>query len=342
MPRNDLNKPLIIAEISCNHGQDIQVAYTLIDLAKQAGADAIKIQLYHPQDMMIGQSNYFIPYASGTPWDGKYLHDIYAEAHTPFWMVEAMFRYARRKEIPIFSSVFSLNGLEQLEKLDCPMYKIASFENNCLEFINKVSQTGKPIIVSTGMITDDKELFDIKDAVIHKDSLTLMHCISVYPTYDTEANINNIIEIRDKTGLKVGFSDHTIGNMAAMAATVNGATVIEKHLISLRHTDTLDRAFSIDEYQFSKYVQDINDIYDTLHSTVDPQEPYKQFKRSLYATADIQKGEKLTGVNIGAFRPYLGLDARQLIFTYGKEATEYIPVGTPLTNLNVGTSNDQG
>lgn len=325
----NVDPPTIVAEISCNHLQDIDLGYKLLDLSKRAGADWAKIQLYRPNDMVIS-SNYYVEHCSGTPWDGMNLRDLYNQAYTPVWMAEAMFRYAARKEIKLFSSVFSEEGLEELERMGCPMYKIASFENNDYDLINKVSRTGKKIIVSLGTMQDLGDAFKVKDAVENPKKLILMHCISAYPTYDNEAHVTNIPKLRHATNLPVGFSDHTQGNYAAMAATALGACMIEKHLSSSGDKKTLDEGHNVNEYEFGGYSKDIRAIHKTLISTSNPEAPYRQFKRSLYATGTIEKGEIIDKDSIRAYRPYLGLDPVFLPSIIGKRAARQIQGGSPI------------
>lgn len=322
-------RPKIIAEISCNHEGKLEQLESIIACAKGYGADLVKIQTYTAPEMCIDES-YNIPLYEGTPWDGKNLNKLYIDGQTPDWLVERAFRYAKKVDIPLFSSVFSIDGLEFLEKLGCPMYKIASFENNHYELINKVSQTKKPMIVSTGTIECVSELFAIKKAVIPGTKLTFMHCISAYPTNNNEANVHKIKDIKETMGNDVGFSDHTIGAEAAMAATVLGAKYIEKHLKSGYGGTSLDKDFSLDPLEFSKYVCSIKTIHRSLYATYNPQGPYMQFKRSLYAIKEIDVGEVITSEHIGAFRPNQGLDPIYRDSIIGKKSSNHIPRGMPI------------
>ncbi len=329
--------PQIIAEISCNHLQDTSVGYRLIDAAQEAGADLVKIQFYQPGDMVCAMPHHLnIYYGSGTPWDGKNLRDLYNQGYTSYTLAECLFRYAKRKGITLFSSVFSEGGLEFLEKLGCPMYKIASFEANDYELISKVASTGKPLFVSTGTLKSDKEIFDIKDAAqSYSYNLTLMHCISAYPTLPQEADIAKITELRYKTNLPIGFSDHTTNHVAACAATALGAVVIEKHLMLESASDTLDEQFSLTESQFHDYVSLIKETHSTLFAKYDPQEPYRQFKRSLFITKDIKEGELFTHDNLKAYRPYIGLDPIYLSKLIGKKSVRHLSLGNPLTQDDI-------
>lgn len=328
--------PEIIAEISCNHLQDTSIGYRLIDAAKEAGADHVKIQFYYPNEMTIAPVHQLnIEYGSGTPWDGKNLKNIYNDGFTSKTLAECLFRYAKRKDISIFSSVYSKEGLEFLEKIDCPMYKIASFEANDYELINRVSKTGKRMFVSTGTLEDDREIFAIKDAVEYNTKLTLMHCISAYPTLPREANVSRVARLRYMTNLPVGFSDHTKSHAAAMAATAIGAVAIEKHLMLEGASDTLDEQFSLTESQFEDYVYNIRSVHETMHAKHDPQEPFKQFKRSLFITKDIQQGEEFTYDNLRAYRPYIGIDPIYLNRLVGKKSATNLYAGQPLTYDNI-------
>lgn len=327
-------RPKIIAEISCNHNQDITVMEQLISSAKGFGADLVKIQTYYAEEMCIDE-NYTIEAGSGTPWDGQKLFDLYNKGATSFILVERAFRYAKKVGIPLFSSVFSIEGLEYLEKLGCPMYKIASFENNHYELINKVSQTKKPLIVSTGTTQCFTEFMGIKNACVPDTKLIFMHCISAYPTYNNEANIHVMKKIKDDFGNDVGFSDHTRGDHAAMAATVLGAKYIEKHLHMGMNVRSLDKDFSLDPFEFAKYAQNIHDIHRSLYADHDPQGPYREFKRSIYVTKSIKKGEEFTKDNIGVYRPYEGLDPIYLPSVLGKTALHDISSNSPLLKTHV-------
>ncbi len=326
-----MNNPIVVAEISCNHGQNPEYARRLIEMAKTADADMVKIQCYVADEMTNDKENYLIK--GGTPWDGRHLHTLYERGQTDEEMVTNMFTHAKRVGIPIFSSVFSIRGLALLEALECPIYKIASFENNDYDLIRQVSTSGKPIVVSTGMASD-KDLLKIKDAVSNIAKLSYMHCISAYPTYTHEANINRMDRIRYVTGIQeVGFSDHTVNDLAALAATVKGAHMIEKHLTI--DQNTLDGSFSLNPDQFLDYVRNIREIKGTLVSKFDPQQPYTQFKRSVYAIKNIAPGEKFTRLNTRAMRPYKGCDPEMLDFILTKVALVDIPEGTPISLKDV-------
>lgn len=318
--------PSIVAELSCNHEGSTDKASNLIWGAKNAGADAVKIQYYNVDDM-IAPGHPVIGGSDGTPWDGHNLRNLYNKGATSHSLAAHMFREAKNADIPIFSSVFSLRGLEALEKLNCPWYKIASFENNDYKLIKEVSSTGKPIIISTGMC-NYRQIERIVETVENKDLLTLMHCVSAYPTNFNEANIEKMLDIQ-AIHTRIGFSDHTMTNYAAMAATVLGATIIEKHMIHSLHTDSLDKQHSITQYDFAEYVVAIKKIHRTLRANYNPEGPYKQFKRSLYVIKDIKKGEEFTHDNIRAMRPYLGLDPFSLPLVIGQKAEKDYSAGTP-------------
>lgn len=328
-------RPKIIAEVSCNHENKEDQMFSIIQSAKAYGADWVKVQTYTPDEMCI-DNHYHIGSFNGTPWDGENLVNLYTKGQTPYWLVEKAFRHAKKVGIPIFSSVFSIQGLEFLEKLGCPMYKIASFENNHYDLIYKVSQTKKPIIVSTGFAKELDDISNIISAVEDKSKLTLMHCISAYPTYNNEANIHRIPIIRNISECEVGFSDHTLGHEAAVAATVLGATYIEKHLMARDINSTsIDKQFSLGPYEFAKYVDNIRAVHKTLFANHDPQGPYKEFRRGLYALEDIFAGKIIKNEQIGVFRPCQGLEPIHKATFIGKRSTQTISKGMPLLGSHI-------
>lgn len=326
--------PKIVAEISCNHKGSLELAKELITQAKWARADYVKIQAYRPEDLTIDQG-YRIGEADGTPWDNMNLAELYTGAYTPDWMIEPMFRHAHMLGIPIFASVFSVRSLKVLEDLGCPMYKIASFENNDYELIREISKTHKPMVISLG-VASPGTVSNILDILAQPYDVTFMHCNSAYPAHPNEADIFKLSEIayqiRKANGsAKIGFSDHTITSHAAMAATVLGASMIEKHMVKAGDYDTYDEKHSIDQYQFAKYVEDIHTIHSTIHANYNPEGPYKQFKRSLYVVKDIGSGYKITHDNVKAMRPYTGMDPIMLDDVIGKTPNRNLKRGEPLT-----------
>jgi sialic acid synthase SpsE len=245
-----MNAPFIVAELSANHNGSLDRALRLVDAAAQAGADAVKFQLYDPDKM--APSDLVIE--SG-PWAGRNARELYREAMTPREWFLPLFEHARRSGIEAFSSVFDADGIAFLEGLGCQRYKIASFEIVDLPLIQRVAQTGKPLIISTGMAT----LEEIGSAVFHSgrcDGLTLLKCTSAYPAPPGHANLQTITHLRVMfPHVDVGLSDHTLGIGAAVAATVLGASLIEKHLTLFRADGGPDAAFSSEPHEFAAMVK---------------------------------------------------------------------------------------
>lgn len=318
--------PFIVAEISCNHEGDINQAKKLCGLAKEAGADAVKIQTYYAEDMTINHGGTDFRIEKGL-WNGNTLFELYRKTQTPYEYVEQLFNL----DIPIFSSVFSLKGLAILEDLKCPAYKIASFEIVDLPLIRKVAKTGKSIVLSTGMAN----LEEIDEAMMccNPNNTALLHCVSAYPTKLEEANLWRVQWLADLYPQSiVGFSDHTRGTVAGPLACAIGARIIEKHL-ALPNTEPEDAAFSLHPDEFRLYAQNCRKAAEaTFKVEVQAEADSRQFRRSLYAVKDIQEGSVFTPDNIRSIRPSYGLPSK--LYTRliaGMRASKDIKAGTALT-----------
>jgi pseudaminic acid synthase len=318
-PRHD---PFVIAEISCNHEGSLEKAFILIREAKDAGADAIKIQCYTPDELTIISERYDFICKDG-PWKNRHLHELYTTTQTPPEFVAGMFNYAKEISIPIFSSVFGEQSLETLEKVGCPAYKIASFEVNDTNLLRKVAKLTKPVIISTGACTQ-KELDRANDILLY--DLIIMHCVSQYPTCLENADLSRITQYRREYETPVGFSDHTIGSAAAQMAHALGACIFEKHFGS-QGGNSADNRFSLYKSEFKDYVDNLKKAHKALEF-----QNYKhsQYKRSLYVVEDIKKGMELTKENVRSIRPSYGLDPDKLDHVVGKVADQDIPRGTAL------------
>lgn len=328
---------LIIAELSANHNQSLNLAKRSIRAARLAGADFVKLQTYTPECLTIDSHKPYFRIDSGTLWDGQTLYDLYKQAYTPFEWHAELFAYARSVGVGLFSSPFSPKALELLERLECPMYKIASFEITDTPFIELVASTQKPIIISTGIATHAQ----IMDALESCDKagnsdVTLLLCTSSYPAPLELANIASMQNLA-RYGTKFGLSDHTQGDICAILASVLGASMIEKHFIIKRSLGGVDSAFSMEAREFAQMVQRIKDAHTALGST----EPSKdeavrasqaRFARSLFVCEDIAKGEILDAKNIRAIRPNDGLPPKLLPEILGKRATHDLKRGEPLRN----------
>jgi len=321
--------PFIVAELGCSHSGGLENAKELIHEAKRAGADAVKIQVYTPDDMTLNLDTKDFIVKDGL-WKGKKLYDLYEKAQTPYKWVGPLFDYAKSINIPIFSSVFSEKGLKHLEKHNCLAYKIASFEITDLYLIEKVAKTRKPIIVSTGMASakDIKAVLDITYASSAHYPI-LLHCISAYPAKQSELSLSRIPYLKKYFGVDVGFSDHTDSINTGAYAVVAGACMIEKH-IRLINSQSEDDKFSLDPLRFEEYVGNCRNAYES-YLQVQPkgEESSRQFRRSLYVIKDIKEGEKITNKNVAAIRPGYGTSPGFLRGVLGKKAKNDIKKGTP-------------
>lgn len=323
--------------MSGNHNQDLQQALCLIQAAHDSGADAVKIQTYRADTITIDSDQKdFIINDKKSLWYGRKLYDLYEEAHTPWEWHQELFEFADKVGITLFSSPFDSTAIDLLEKLKNPIYKIASFEMVDLELVAKVSLTGKPVIMSTGIAT----LGEISEAVSVArkhgcEDLTLLHCISSYPAPIEEANLRTIPEMAQIFKTRVGLSDHSLGIEVPIAAVALGAQVIEKHFALRPEEGGVDSAFSLSPKEFEKMVLGCHNASKSLgiaHFRMDPSEnlAQRQFARSLYAVEDIQIGEQFNMANIKSIRPGNGLHPKYFREILGKKATEKISRGTPL------------
>ncbi|WP_257874539.1 pseudaminic acid synthase [Helicobacter sp. 11S03491-1] len=331
-----MHRPMIIAELSANHNQNLEIAKESILAIKECGADGVKLQTYTPKCLTLNSQNKDFQINSGTPWDGKTLYELYEEAYMPWQWHEELFRLARDIGIEIFSSPFSLEALDLLESLDCPMYKIASFEITDIDLIYHVAKTKKPIILSTGIAGDD----EIKDALLackeaQNNDITLLKCTSSYPAPIQEANLLSMPELGKKYGVKYGLSDHTKGYLSPIIATSLGAVMIEKHFILDKSFNTPDSAFSMDKKEFQEMVEKVRQCTLALGEK-NPQPDMiklhnqRKFARSLFVCENIKKGQPLTYQNIRSLRPNNGIAPKYLKKILGKKALKDLPFGKPL------------
>lgn len=330
----DGEEPLIIAELSGNHNGDIHRALEIVEAAHREGAHAVKLQTYSADTMTIDCDRPEFQIEGGL-WAGRQLYELYQEASTPWEWHEALFRRAKELDILIFSTPFDETAVDFLEELDAPAFKIASFEVVDLTLVRRVAQTGKPMIMSTGMATED----EISEAVETARSagcqdLILLHCISAYPTPYEESNVSTVADLRARFGCLAGLSDHTMGTAVSVAAVALGACVIEKHFTLSRSDGGVDSAFSLEPHELETLVRDTaiasKAIGRPSYSRTSSEEKSIQFRRSLFAVRDIAKGEKLTAENVRCIRPGHGLKPKHLPKVLGKIASGDIPRGTPL------------
>jgi pseudaminic acid synthase len=328
--------PFVIAELSGNHNGDLSRALALIDAAKAAGADAVKLQTYTADTITIDHDGPGFSIADGL-WKGRSLYELYGEAQTPWDWHEKLFAHARKCGLICFSSPFDETAVDYLQTLDAPAYKIASFELVDIPLIRYAARTGKPLIMSTGM-ANESEIAEALSAAGGR--AMLLHCISGYPTPTHEANLRRIETLGEAFGVPVGLSDHTMGTTAAVAAVACGACVIEKHITLRRADGGPDAAFSQEPDEFAALCRDVRDAFEALRpqagSRATSEEQNVMFRRSLYVVADMQAGEMFTAANVRSIRPGYGLPPRHYDAVLGKRATRALRRGDPLTAVDVG------
>lgn len=326
--------PFIIAEMSGNHNQSLDRALELVELAAKAGVDAIKLQTYTADTMTLDldKDEFFIQDKSSL-WQGTSLYKLYQKAHTPWEWHKQIFDRCNELGIIGFSTPFDDTAVDFLESMDVPLYKIASFENIDLPLIKKVAQTGKPMIVSTGMTTVS-ELDDlVRTAKANGCSdLTLLKCTSSYPSTPEGTNLMTIPHMKQLFNCKVGLSDHTLGIGAAVASIALGVTVIEKHFTIARADGGVDSAFSMEPAEMAQLVRESRSAWLALgkvnYEISDQEKKSLQFRRSLYIVEDMKMGDTITEKNMRAIRPGFGLSPKFYDRLLGKKVKKDIARGT--------------
>ena len=324
----------IIAEMSANHNQHFDQAVKIIEAAKEAGADAVKLQTYTPDTITIDCDNEYFR-IKGTIWEGKTLYELYGEAYTPWEWQPKLKQVADKLGLHLFSSPFDHTAVDFLENMNVPAYKVASFELVDLPLLRKIAETGKPIIMSTGMANlseIDEAVKTVRDA--GATQVALLKCTSAYPALPEEANLNTIPHLAQTFGVVAGISDHTLGNAVAVASVALGACIVEKHFTLSRKDPGPDSSFSMEPEQFKAMVKDIRTVEKALgkvsYEITEKQKSSRVFRRSLFAVKDIRKGQKFTEENIRSIRPGYGLHSRYLEAVLGRNANKNIEKGTPL------------
>ena len=334
------NPTYIIAEMSANHLMDLGRARDIVRAAADAGADAIKLQTYTPDTITFDSDASYFQVNQGTIWDGTTLHKLYESAYTPWEWHEELFHVAREEGLICFSSPFDKTAVDFLESLGNPIYKIASFEITDIPLISYVASKKKPVVISTGIAT----LQDIEAALTAvrssgNEDVTLLRCISQYPAPVEDANLLTIPDMRQRFGVKVGLSDHSIGNTLAVASVALGATMVEKHFILDRKIGGPDSAFSCEPAEFAEMVRVIRETEAALGNVCYPSDPQKikgrKFARSLYVAEDIRKGEVFTEKNVRSVRPGYGLSPVMYLDVLGKRANRDLEKGIPLRICDV-------
>ena len=329
--------PFLVAEISANHCGNINLAKKLIKCAKDNGTDAAKLQTYTADTMTIQSNKKYFKIKNGL-WKGYNLWNLYDEAQTPLEWNKKLFDYGKKLGITIFSTPFDETAVNLLEKLKCPMYKVASFEMTDLLLIKKISQTKKPIIISTGMASMEEIELAYRTAKNYgaKD-ITLLYCVSNYPSKNSDFNLNNIKILKNKFKCRVGLSDHSKDNRVAIAAIAAGAEVVEKHIALDKQKKGLDIEFSLKGKEIKKFKEDINLAYNLLGKKYfyrnKSEKKSKIFRRSIFATENIKKGEKFNNQNIRRIRPGYGLEPKYYEKLIGKKSPVTLDKGQPLKKI---------
>lgn len=334
--------PYIIAELSANHNGDINRAFQIMEEAKKAGASAIKLQTYtHDTITMNCDSDDF--QIKGGLWDGQTLYELYKGAHMPWEWHKPLFEKAKELGITIFSSPFDFTAVDLLEDLDAPAYKIASFELVDLPLIARVAQTGKPVIMSTGMANE----LEIQEAVNTArengcKELLVLHCISGYPAPAEQYNLRTIADISQQFNVLTGLSDHTIDNATAIASVALGACLIEKHVTMDRDGGGADDSFSLEPAELAQLCKDTKTAWLALgkvnYERTEAEKGNVKFRRSLYVVKDIKIGEEFTHENVKSIRPGFGIAPKHLNEVIGKKASKNLSKGTALKFVMVNLS----
>ena len=331
------DKPFIIAEMSGNHNQSLDRALEMVDVAADAGVNAVKLQTYTADTITLDiKENEFLIKDDNSLWGGRSLYDLYQEAHTPWDWHEPIMQRASNRGLLCFSTPFDETAVDFLETLDVPIYKVASFENSHQPLIKKIAATGKPVIVSTGMASI-AELYETVSTLRDGgcENLVLLKCTSTYPASPIDSNVLTIPHLRQLFKCEVGLSDHTMGIGAAIAAVAHGATVIEKHFTLRRRDGGVDSAFSMEPDELKMLVVEATQAWQSLgdvtYGCTDVEKDSVVFRRSLYISRGIKKGERLDESNLRIVRPGLGLAPKYYEIVLGRKVSCDLQKGMALT-----------
>lgn len=329
------NRTFIVAELSANHGHDINIAKDTIKAAKEVGADAIKIQTYTADTLTIDCDNEYFRLSGGTIWDGRTLYDLYSEAFTPWEWQKELMEYANSIGLVFFSAPFDKTAVDFLEELYVPAYKVASFEIMDIPLVEYIASKGKPVIISTGVAT----LSDIEEAVdackrMGNNQIILLKCTSSYPAKIEDANLKTILNMKETFGVEVGVSDHTLGITVPIAAVALGAKVVEKHFILDKSIGGPDSSFSLEPAEFKQMVDSVRDAEKALgkvdYSMSEKKRSSRLLGRSLFVVKDISAGETFTEDNVKSIRPGYGIAPKHIKNFIGKKARKDVKRGTPV------------
>ena len=325
----------VIAEMSANHNQDFNKAVRLIEAAKETGADAIKLQTYTPDTLTIDCNNEYFQIGAGTIWEGRNLYNLYGEAYTPWEWQPKLKEIANDLGLDLFSTPFDETAVDFLEEMEVPVYKIASFEIVDIPLIRRIAQTGKPIIMSTGMAS----LAEIDEAVQTireegNEQLALLKCTSAYPSPPEEMDLRTIPHLAQAFNVPVGLSDHTLGITVPVTAVSLGACIIEKHFTFSREDGGPDSEFSLEPQEFKEMVDAVRIAERALgnvnYQVTEKEKASRVFRRSLFVVEDMKAGDEFTAQNVRSIRPGYGLHTRYSIQILGRRASQDIKRGTPM------------
>lgn len=325
----------IIAEMSANHRQDFDTAARIMEAAKEAGADAVKLQTYTPDTLTIDSEKDLFRIRE-TIWKGVKLYDLYREAYMPWEWQPKLKEIADRLGMDLFSSPFDASAVDFLETLDVPAYKVASFELVDLPLLSRIAATRKPIILSTGMATKE-EIEEALRAIGEAggEEVCLLKCTSAYPAPPEEMNLRTLPDLSEAFGVPVGLSDHTLGSEVALAAVALGASLIEKHFTLSRGVPGPDSSFSMEPAEFAAMVKGIRTVEKALgrisYELSEKEAESRPFRRSLFVVKDMRAGDLFTEENVRSIRPGNGLHTRHLGEVLGKRAARNVDRGTPLS-----------
>lgn len=343
MNMQNLTKPFIIAEMSGNHNQSLDRALKIVEAAAEAGVDAVKLQTYTADTMTINKSDgEFLITDENSLWKGDSLYELYKKAYTPWEWHKAIFARCKELGILCFSTPFDASSVDFLEELDCPIYKIASFENIDLPLVSRIAQTGKPIIASTGMASF-AEIDDLVRVAGENgcQDLTLLKCTSSYPAPPEEINLVTMQDMKKQFQCSVGLSDHTLGIGVAVTAVALGASVIEKHFTLSRADGGVDAAFSLEPEEMKQLVKECNYAKSALgkvtYGMTQKEIKSRQFRRSLYVVKEMKVGDVFSKENVRSIRPGNGLSPKYYNDILGKKANADIAAGTPLSDMLINS-----
>ena len=331
--------PYIIAEISANHNGVLENAFKIIDMAKRCGANAVKMQTYTPDTITLNSSKEDFVIKEGL-WKGRTLHQLYEWAHTPWEWHAELFAYARDVGITLFSTPFDESAVTLLEELQTPAYKIASFECTDLNLIKQVASTYKPLIISTGM-ANDTEIGEAVETALKFGSgeVTLLHCVSGYPSPAEEYNLRTIVDMKEKFGVQVGLSDHTLDNVTAISAVALGAVMIEKHVTLDRNGGGPDDSFSLEEGGLRELCSSTKTAWQALgkvnYERTEAEKGNVKFRRSLYYVRALRKGDIITENDIRSVRPGFGIPPKYYDKLIGSKVLKPVEENTPVTYESV-------